>query len=105
MVKIPKIEDSNNHNNIDEKNLKIYYVSKDWRTPPADKEKGEPGFKDVDNPGGWSSFSYCPVFKREKWRKKYKYHCLPACCVPVTKNKDGKRILEGWKFFTMVGIP
>ena len=82
------------------KKIKIHYVPKDWKTPPADKAKCEPDFQDVDNPGGWSSYSYRPVFKKEKnGEKKYKHHCLPTGCIPVPKNKDGKRIIDGWHFF------
>ena len=33
----------------------------DW-TPP-DKTFGEPDFKDVDNPGKWSEFTYRPKYK------------------------------------------
>ena len=99
MVEIPEKEDSKNHNNIDEKNLKIHYVPEDQRTPPADNEKGEPEYEDVNNPRSLSSFHMIQFLKGKKMEKKYKYHCHPTGCVPVLKNKDGKRIFEGWKFF------
>ena len=33
-----------------------------WVEPPPKTAKGEPTFDKVYNPGGWSSFSYRPVF-------------------------------------------
>ena len=45
------------------------------------------------------NFLFRPVFKKEKGIYIYKHHCLPIGCIPVEKNDDGKRILDGWEFF------
>jgi hypothetical protein len=34
----------------------------DWN-PTVNRNKGEPLFQDVDNPGGWSSYSLRPMFE------------------------------------------
>ncbi len=34
----------------------------DWN-PTINKNKGEPLFEDVDNPGGWSSYTFRPMFE------------------------------------------
>jgi hypothetical protein len=38
----------------------------DWSAPAPKTNLGEPPFKDLDNPGGWSKFVYRPKFKKEK---------------------------------------
>ena len=45
--------------------LKIHCVPDDCEDPLANIEKKEPEFKEIDNPGGWSSFSFRPVYKKE----------------------------------------
>ena len=79
-------------------NLKIHSVPDDWIDPPHDATKNEPPFESLDNPGKWSSFCYRPVFKKENGVSVYKHHCLPTGCMPVEKNADGKRIIDGWEF-------
>ena len=55
-------------------------------------------FDEVDNPGGWSEFSYQARFSKEKGGE-YKYHCLPTGATPVPKDEStGKRISNGWEF-------
>jgi len=44
--------------------LEIHWVPDDWQNPPTKTEKNEPEFKDIDNPGDWSSFSFRPVKKK-----------------------------------------
>ena len=80
--------------------LKIHCVPDDWEDPPAKTEKKEPEFKEIDNPGGWSSFSFRPVYKKEKNddAKMYKYHSLPTGCVPVEVDENGVRQNQGWRF-------
>ena len=41
-------------------NVKIPGSPEDWRPLPDKTEKGEPQFELIDNPGGWSSFTFRP---------------------------------------------
>ena len=66
-----------------------------WTAPATNTAAGEPDFSDVDNPGGWPEFIFRPVFNRNK----YTHHSLPTGAIPVPKNKDGRRIINGWEFF------
>ena len=68
-----------------------------WTTHQAKTEKGEPEFKDVDNPGNWSAYTFRPTFDL---KKRYVHHCMPAGAVPVPVNdKTGKREVGGYEFF------
>ena len=79
--------------------LRVHCVPNDWVDPSPCIPEGEPPFNELDNPGDWSSFSFCPVFKREKDRGKvYKHHALPTGCVPVPKDENGTRQIGGWTF-------
>ena len=92
-VKLPK--------KITPEDIKIHCVPNDWEDPAPDTERNEPPFELVDNPGNWSSYSFRPVFKKEGGSRTaiYKHHCLPTGCIPVEKNEDGRRIVDGWEFF------
>ena len=67
--------------------------------PPAKPERGEPNFDNIDNPGAWPSFIFCPTFASRAKTSKYKHHALPTGCVPVPVNEDGNREVNGWKFY------
>ncbi len=47
----------------------------DWN-PIVNRNKGEPLFEDVDNPGGWSNYTFRPMF--EQRGGKYICHAMPA---------------------------
>ncbi len=73
------------------------YAPTDW-TPTANISKGEPLFEDVDNPGGWSSYTFRPIF--EPRGGKYICHAMPADAVPVPINAVmGKREEGGYEFY------
>ena len=58
--------------------LTVHETPRDWKDPPPDESRNEPEFKlVVDNSGGWGSFCYRPVFKKEGNNMVYKHHCLP----------------------------
>ena len=38
-------------------------IPSDW-VPPPKKDPLEPDFKDVDNPGGWNSFIFRPIYEK-----------------------------------------
>ena len=93
-------------NGVEDVNLSqtINKVPDDWIVPVKREEgSSEPDFEDVDNPGGWNSFIFRPVYKKTGTGKnaKYKYmkHELPTGCRPVPVNDKGKRESNGWEFF------
>lgn len=70
-----------------------------WTIPAAKVDKGEPASFDlVDNPGGWSDYTYVAKFKQNKSGGSYIHHALPTGVTPVPANADGKRIINGWEF-------
>jgi hypothetical protein len=73
------------------------YAPTDW-SPMVNANKGEPLFQDVDNPGGWSSYTFRPMF--EPRGGKYIFHAMPAGTVPDPINAvTGKREEGGYEFF------
>ena len=73
--------------------VNFFKVPEDWTPLQPKVEKGEPPFKEVDNPGKWPEYSF-----RTNARGPYEYHRLPSGVTPVPKNGDGKREVEGWNF-------
>ncbi len=66
------------------------------RVLPVNLPKGEPHFDEVDNPGGWNSVTFYPIFEKGK----YVYHAMPAEVTPVPMdNVSGKRTSRGFGFF------
>ncbi len=73
------------------------YAPADW-TSTVNTNKGEPLFKNVDNPGGWSSYIFRPMF--EPRGGKDIYHAMSSGAVPVPINAvTGKREEGGYEFF------
>jgi hypothetical protein len=69
----------------------------DW-DPTINRNKGEPLFEDVDYPGGWSLYTFRPMF--EPRIRKYICHAMPAGAVPVPIIAVmGKREEGGYEFF------
>jgi hypothetical protein len=65
------------------------HAPNDW-SPTVNKNKGEPLSEDVDNPGGWSSYTFRPMFKQRGG--KYICHAMPAGASPAPVNAVmGKR--------------
>ena len=69
----------------------------DWVPPAVKEKKGEPAFKDVDNPGDWDEFYFRPKFAKGS-NGKYIAHQLPTGAIPVPKDKDGQRKHGDWEF-------
>jgi hypothetical protein len=68
----------------------------DWN-PTVNRNKGEPLFEDVDNPGSWTLYTFRPMF--EPRGGKYICHAMPAGAVPVPINAVArKREEEGYEF-------
>jgi hypothetical protein len=69
----------------------------DW-DPTINRNKGEPLFEDVDNPGHWRSYTFRPMF--EPRGGKYICHAMLAGAVPVPINAvTGKKKEGGYEFF------
>ena len=74
----------------------------DWRPPGMPIEwrpvqhDSVPMFDTIDNPGDWPNFAFRS--KMDK-RRNYKYHCLATGVTPVPKNREGKRMQNGYEFF------
>jgi hypothetical protein len=69
----------------------------DWN-PTVSINRGEPQFEDVDSPGGWSTYTFRPMF--EPRGGKYICHAMLAGAVPVHINAvTGKREANGYEFF------
>lgn len=64
---------------------------------PKKRDGAPDSFDSIDNPGGWSKFSYQARFKKEKGGD-YLYHALPTGATPVPANATGKRTCKGWEF-------
>ena len=79
----------------DSEELKIHSILFGWEDPPNDLSLNESPSCELDSPGGWSRFSFRPVFKKEKRIKKYKHHCLPTGCIQweCKKMENGKFLI------------
>ena len=78
--------------------VKIASPPPDWTAPSAQESRGEPKFEDLDNPGLWPQYCFRPVFSGRTSTSKYKHHALPTGAMPLPKNDDGFRKVNGWDF-------
>ena len=80
----------------------------DGWNPPAPKEgwvysrkvdKNEPAHESVDNPGGWSNYTYKGKFQGKGGHGPYSHHEMPAGARPVPIDPaTGKRKRGEWEF-------
>ena len=82
----------------DSAKVKLPKVPEDWSAPAVQRDRGEPSFECVDNPGGWDSYVFKPVFGGRSKTTKYKHHALPTGAIPVPKDDNGVRSENGWEF-------
>ena len=72
----------------------------DWVDPAPNIERGGATFDKVDNPGGWSIFSYLPDFFSVSKGGQCKFNCLQDVCHTVPPNEDkkkgGRRGIRRW---------
>ncbi len=54
-----------------------------------------PAEEDIDNPAGWSMFTFTPEFDKQN---KYKFHSTPTGARVVPADSNGKRCINGWEF-------
>jgi hypothetical protein len=87
-------------------NSSLYRAPPGWSAPSAPDDWnpninincGEPRFEDGDNPGGWSNYTFRPMF--EPRGGKYICHAMLADAVPVPINAlTEKREAGGYEFF------
>ena len=86
-------------NEEDKNEVKLPTPPVEWSAPDAQLERGEPVFENVDNPGDWDSYVFKPVFAGRSRNTKYKHHALPTGAIPVPKDTNGNRNVNGWEFF------
>jgi hypothetical protein len=77
--------------------ISIPKIPDDYKPKPVNAVSGEPLFKELDNPGRWSQFTFRPEFDSKKKDAKYTQHSLPTGAIPVPL-KNGKREVNGWQF-------
>ena len=78
--------------------IKIPGAPDNWSHPAAKTEQGEPSFENVDNPGGWSSFTFQSGYEKGRVTGNYKLHSLPTGASPVPLI-DGERKVADWEFY------
>lgn len=69
----------------------------DWLHTP-DVARGKPQFALVDNPGGWSPYTFQAIFLARGKSGKDLYHEILATAQVVPKNSAGERTVNGWTF-------
>ena len=70
-----------------------------WTPATCKEEKGEPKFKDVDNPGQWSEFMFRPKFEGKYGSEAYGHHAIPAGAKVVPLDPTtGKRTVNEFDF-------
>ena len=65
-----------------------------------DKKNDAPNEEDIDNPGNWHHFAFRPKYdatKKKDGGGKYINHFTPAGAIVKEQDKNGERIVEGWK--------
>lgn len=59
-------------------------------------KSGDPPEEDIDNPGGWSMFTFTPSYHQKT--KKYDGHTTPSGAHVVPPDELGNRVMDGWEF-------
>ena len=80
--------------NVESTDVHIPGTPADWVAPAPKVDKGEPLFNQVNNPGHWSDFTFCPSFGSHG---EYIGHSLPTGATPV-KEIGGKHSVGDWEF-------
>jgi hypothetical protein len=57
---------------------------------------GDPPEEEIDNPAGWSMFTFTPSYHPKT--KKYDGHTTPSGAHVVPPDKLGNRVMDGWEF-------
>ena len=90
-------------NDIDAEEEGIPGSPRGWEPPgPPDGWAGyrpkhdAPQERDVDNPGGWSNYTFQPKYNKEK---EYVDHYTPSGAIVVPENDDGRREMGGYQFY------
>jgi hypothetical protein len=59
-------------------------------------KSGDPPEEEIDNPAGWSLFTFTPSYHPKT--KKYDGHTTPSGAHVVPPDEAGKRVMNGWEF-------
>ena len=78
--------------------IKIPGAPDNWSHPAAKTEQGEPSFENVDNPGGWSSFTFQSEYGNGWGTGDYKLQSFPTRASPVPLV-DGEIKVADWEFY------
>jgi len=78
-------------------------VPNGWMPPSAPlsflgyrPKSGDPPEEDINNPAGWSMFTFTPSYHPKT--KKYDSHMTPSGAHVVPADGTGKRVMNGWEF-------
>lgn len=78
--------------------VKVPRVPDEYVAPEAKHDRNEPSFNTIDNPGEWPRYCFQPKFASRSNTSEYKHHAMPTGAVPVPKDANGKRKINGWEF-------
>ena len=59
------------------------------------RKSGDPPEEEIDNPAGWSMFTFTPSYHPKT--KKYDGHTTPSGAHVVPANGTGKCVMKGWE--------
>jgi hypothetical protein len=59
--------------------------------------QGDPSEEELDNPAGWSMFTFTPSYHSKT--KKYEGHTTPTGARVVPSDATGKRVMNDWEFY------
>ena len=95
-----KSGDNNGEVNVEKK---LWGSPDGWSPPKPDpnwslktgKDELEMKYSEVDNPGGWSDYTFCPKYEKNV----YVVHHMPAGARVVKDNGYGVSVEGDWEFF------
>ena len=78
--------------------IKIPGAPDNWSHPAAKTEQGEPSFENIDNPGGWSSFTFRSEYEKGRGTGDYKLHR----CHLTLDNQNLANLVKIGDFFLLI---
>ena len=78
--------------------VKFAKPSEGWIPPPENTSSRESAFKDIDNPGNWSPFSFIKKFKGRDRSGPQSHHLLLTRATDITLDKDSEKIINSQNF-------
>lgn len=65
---------------------------------PYEPKYDVPSLDNLDNPGGWSEYTYQPKYTGSRENRSYVGHFTPGGATVVPKNENGERVIGEWEF-------